>query len=276
MTGAKVKEKIRDAILLFVLMAFIITGALFSVRRIHFEESISSVMPVEKTNKLLVEVLDSAKFLDRIVFHIFNSDTSRPDPDILVSAANSLTDSIRDQFMPRFIVKIDGKQRLSLQDELFGVFYNNLPLYLSEKDYQRLDSLIRSDNMDQVLKEHLKLLNSPAGSMVSRYLFKDPFGLASGQFDRLKALQLDNNLTLYRNYLVTRDKSGLLFFVTPSDAGNTGENALFIDRLDKIISTLESQYDHNIGINYVGSLPVATANAQQIKKDVRLTVTIAL
>ncbi len=269
-------KNLRSALLITVLMLFIAGGLIFSINKIHFEESISSILPANQNNEVLVEVLDSAKFFDRIVFLISHSDTNLIDPDMLVSAANALTDSINENFIPQFVLKIEGKGDAFSQDIFFDAFYKHLPLYLDEEDYQNLDSIIQHGNFDLLIQEQLNVLNSPAGYMAAKIIFRDPFGIAIRQLNRLKDLQLDDNLTLYRDKLITKDKANLLLFITPADAKNTGKNADFIDHLDRIITGIENLYNENIEINYIGSLPVATANALRIKKDVRLTVTVAL
>jgi len=276
MAAGKVKRNFWNALFIVAFIFFIGGGILFSLKRIQFEESISSILPANKTNELFVEVLDSAKIFDRIVFHISVTDTTIYHPEFLVSAANALTDSIEKFFVPEFILKIEGKGNALSQDEIFGSFFNSLPLYLEKDDYSKLDSIIQYVDFDRLTEEYLKVLNSPAGYMAAKFIFRDPFGLVIKQVNRFKDLQLDDNLILYQNYLVTKDKKNLLLFVIPTDSKNTGKNTDFIYQLDHFISEIESEQSNNINIDYIGSLPVATANALRIKKDVRLTITIAL
>ncbi|MBN2523636.1 MAG: MMPL family transporter [Bacteroidales bacterium] len=270
------KRSFWNALFIVALLFFIGGGILFSLKRIQFEETISSILPANKTNELFVEVLDSAKIFDRIVFHISGTDTTICHPEILVSAANALTDSIEKFFIPEFLLKIEGKGTAFSQDEIFEGFVNSLPLYLEKDDYKKLDSLIQYADFDRLTEEFLKVLNSPAGYMAAKYIFRDPFGMAIKQVNRFKDLQLDDNLILYQNYLVTKDQKNLLLFVIPTDSKNTGKNTEFIYQLDHFISEIEAEHSYNVHIDYIGSLPIATVNALRIKKDVRLTITIAL
>lgn len=256
---------------------YIIIGLIIiiSTKKIHFEENISALLPANKENEFLHELLDSAAFFDRIIVHINLVDTTRNDPDILISVANDLSDSVEKKFIPSYITQIEGKADFLAQYKLLESFYKYLPLYLENSDYRRLDSMIANGNFDKMLQEYIKALNSPAGMIVSRFMFRDPFGLATRQISRLKALQVNENLIFYQSYLFTADKKNLLFFLNPNDVSNTSRDAEFVKQLNSIISSIKDKNHNLVSVEYLGSLPAAAANATQIKKDINLTVSIA-
>jgi len=163
-----------------------------------------------------------------------------------------------------------------LQLKLVDNFIRYLPFYMEDKDYRRMDSLIYTGDIGPILREHLKILNSPAGMMAARFIFQDPFGLATSQLVRLKELRLDKNLTVRGNFLITEDQKHVLFFVTPSDARDTGRNKEFIEQLDRIIDGISHTAESSVQIDYIGSLPIATANAERIRKDIQLTISMAV
>ncbi|MBN1599201.1 MAG: MMPL family transporter [Bacteroidales bacterium] len=262
--------------ILFLLSAFIAGSVFVGLKRIEFEESISGILPASEENELIAEVIDSATFFDKMIFHIYLQDSSVIDPDILADIANQLIDSINKKYIPEYIQSIEGQAGPSVQFKILDIFYNYLPIYLNEDDYVRLDSIINHLDFNAQMKEFLKILNSPAGMMAGRYIFRDPFGLSSSQLKRLKDLQVDQNLILYRNHLITQDKKHLLFFLTPGETHNTGKNALFIADLNDLISNIKTGKKQVVNIDYIGALPIATANALRIKKDIRLTVTLAV
>ncbi len=256
-----------------LLLAF---ASYFSFQKLHFEESISSVLPAGEENDFMVELLDSADFFDRIVVHIQSLDSTNERVSLLTRAAYDLADSIQLHFMPEFITAIEGRADPSLQLELMESFYSYLPFYLEDADYLRIDTLIEENQFDPLLRKHLMRLNSPAGMFLSRYVFRDPLSLAAGQMRRLEDLRIDENLVVRNNWLLTTDEQHLIFFLTPSDANNTGENHDFLTRLDRLITHIQEKYQGTVKISYIGSLPVAVANARQIKRDIQLTVSIAL
>jgi uncharacterized protein len=261
-----------------IIIFFVITGygIYYSLTRIQFTENITGILPVNKENKFLIELLDSAGIFDRIIFNLSLNDSVVSDPDMLVSVADDLTDSISRKFIPEYILKIEGKSDPFAQLKILEAFYKYLPLYLEEQDYKRIDTLISTGDFDTMFKEYLKVLNTPAGAITGRFIFRDPLSLVPRQLNRLRDLQVDNNLIFYRNYLFTSDKKHLLFFLTPVDAGNTGKNTLFIKQLDKAIEISGKVFDNKVKTEYIGSVPISVANAQQIKKDILLTASIAV
>jgi len=269
------KFNISKIFLLIIFYAIIGIGIVYSTREIHFEENLSSIIPANKDNEFLREILDSASFFDRMIFHVYLTDTTKNDPGTLVLAANDLTDSINQKYVPEYISKIEGKADIFMQYRLLQSFYKYMPLYIEDKDYHRLDSLIEYGNFDKMLKEYIIALNSPAGMMISKFIFRDPFGLATRQLSRLKSLQIDNSLIFYQNYLFTSDKNNLLFFLTPRDARNTSQDAEFVKKIDKTIASIKNNYHNSIRIEYLGTSPAAAANSTQIKQDIKLTISIA-
>ncbi len=265
----------RRIFLLLLLLLLISASIFYTVRNVQFEESIASILPADEDNKFLVELLDSASFFDRMVFHIYHSDSTLIKPEALIQIASMMADSIEEKFIPEYIKNIEGRIDPTMQLQLMENFFNYLPIYMEDSDYKYIDSLIKNGDMGHILQEHLRMLNSPAGMMASRYIFRDPFGLASAQMHRLKTLQLDKNLTVRGNFLITRDQKHVLFFVTPVDAKNTGLNESFVHHLDKIIDEIAAISRESVRIEYIGSLPIATANAKRIRKDIQLTVSLA-
>jgi 1-acyl-sn-glycerol-3-phosphate acyltransferase len=68
-----------------------------------------------------------------------------------------------------------------------------------------------------------------------------------------------------------------MIFITPVLSSNeTSKNTLFIRELNKTVKSVEASADHRIKISYFGSVAVAVSNAERLKKDIRLTLTITL
>ena len=264
--------------LIVVISIIIVTGLglYYSVSNLDFEENFTSIIPQDRTNGYLIDILDSAAFFDKMIVHVHIHDSLQPEPSILVKVAQQLSDSINVKFIPRYILSIEGKMQPGLHNKLFNTFSEYLPLYMEDDNYKRIDSLILSKNLSPLVVEQLKILNSPAGFAAAKYIFQDPIGLVSPQLKRLKTLQIEENITVYNNYLLSKDKRHLLLFLTPKDVSNTGENVKFIASFDKLISSIKDEYRLPVNIEYSGALPISVANSIQIKKDIRLTLTVAV
>src|ERR1700690_4476419 len=103
------KFNISKIFLLIIFYAIIGIGIVYSTRKIHFEENLSSIIPANKENEFLREILDSASFFDRMIVHVYFKDSTKNDPATLISVANDLTDSINQKLLPGYISKIEGR-----------------------------------------------------------------------------------------------------------------------------------------------------------------------
>ena len=156
-------------------------------------------------------------------------------------------------------------------------FYNNLPVFLNENDYHKIDSLILPESINNSLKKNYESLISPASFALKKFIKRDPVGISSIAFEKLKQLQFDDNFQLQDGYIFTKDNKHLIIFLNPVFATNkTDENTVFINKLDKIIHSIVSQNNNAISAEYFGGPAVAAGNAAQVKKDVILTVSISL
>ncbi len=267
------KHRISVLLLVFLLS---VAGVFYTIKNLKFEEKFTSILPKYEKSAFLTGILDNASFFNRVIIHVSSSDSTKAIPAELVNITDQLIDSINKEFVPKYIIGIDGKTRANMQDVLYQSFASNLPLYLTEADYQYLDSLIGADNYNHLVEEQIKIINSPAGIMAARYMFNDPLGVISKQLLRLKDLQIEDNLIVYRNYLLSKDKRHLIFFLLPNAENNGVENRAFIQKFEELTDSLEKISGSNIKIEYSGGMPIAVANEFRIKRDVQLTVNLAL
>src|SRR5690606_24419113 len=69
----------------------------------------------------------------------------------------------------------------------------------------------------------------------------------------------------------------ILLFISPTyPSSETSENAIFAEQLYSLNSKLNQEFNGKVSSEYFGGALVAVANAKQIKKDIQLTVGIAV
>ena len=124
--------------------------------------------------------------------------------------------------------------------ELFQTIQDHLPVFLSEKDYAAIDTLIAPEKIKSTLEQDVRLLSSPSGIALKSIITNDPVGISFIALKKLQQLQYDDNFELYDNYIVTKDNKHLLLFITPVyPADNTGKNILMFHSLDSVIDNSE-------------------------------------
>lgn len=262
-------KKHRPAFFILFFCSFLIAG--FFAFKVNFEEDISKILPKDKKIDKLNEVFQNSKFLDKLVVMVSMKDTTTEQPDSLVEFADHFVTEAQEKLSP-FISKVNARVDDNMVTDLFNTITDRLPIYLSEKDYKTVDSLITPERIKETLQQNLKTLTSPAGFALKSIISNDPVGISFIGLKKLQQLQYDENFELYDSYVMTKDHKNLLLFITPKYApNNTGKNALFLEGLDSIINKNSSTAYKNISTTYFGATAVSVGNAVQLRKDTMLT-----
>lgn len=258
---------------LFVTFGVIFLSALWFALQVTFEEDISKILPNDKKIEKLNAVFQNSKFMDKLAVTVSLKDTAAAaEPDSLVVYADALVENIEQKLTP-FISKINYKVDDDLALELFETVSDHLPVYLNEKDYTEIDSLITPARVKQSLEENFRTLTSPSGFALKSMISRDPVGITFLGLKKLQQLQYDENFELYDNYILTRDRKHLMLFITPKfPPNNTGKNALLLKGLDSFIDNNSSK----VTATYFGATAVSVGNALQLRKDSLLTQGITI
>lgn len=261
-----------------MLVALIMTAAAFLASRIRLEEDITRMISGGDARGVISQVVEQSKFLDKIIIAISSSDTTQPlTPDELIAMGDQLADSLQSSVFSPYVNGLTYKVSDTIVEALFNIVYENLPIFLEESDFFRLDSLIRPEQVQLALQNNLKTLLSPASFTMKKMIVRDPVGIGATALSRLSTFQNDENYTLYNGCVFSRDRKNLMMFLTPAfSSRETAQNTIFVRHLERIARTIVSQYENPPAITYFGSTLVAVGNAERLKRDIRLTLTITI
>ena len=247
---------------------------IFLASRITLEEDITRLIPSGERQELLKKVLAQTEFSDKIIVTI-SSTSAESKPAELTQYAQQFIDSVNIQ-LPEFVKDIQGKVPEEGIREIYDFVYDNLPLFLNEADYKSIESRLQKDSIQARLKENYKSLISPAGLVTKEFLFKDPLSITYLGLKKLEELQVGDDFELYNNFLITKDQKHLLLFLSPTlPASETDKNSLFLEKLETIQANLDQEFKEVKG-EFFGRVLYSVANANQIKKDIKITIGIAL
>jgi len=261
----------------FIFLILIIFGlSAYFVSKIGFEEDITGMLPSDKNIQRISEVSQNINFMDKIIVNFSLVDTSNSDPKMLIECADILYEEL-ENYQSDLIKNIDYKVSDQVMNEVYEVFFNNLPVFLEKKDYQKIDSLLEESSIRNSIKNNFKTLISPASMVMKQYVMKDPLHFTPIVLNRLNSFQIGDNYEIYNSRIFTKDRKNLSLFLTSEyPSGETQKNGELINLLDQSIDSLEVGYNHKIKIQYYGAAAVAVGNANRIKQDIKLTVSIAL
>lgn len=249
----------------------------FFALQVRFEENITQFFPDTKDSQNTIKVFDNLKIKDKIIIMLSSADTCHQvEPDSLIEAAGQLQQTLTEKAGGTLIKGIFAQVDQSLIGGATDFVYEHLPLFLTDTDYQRFDSLLTEKGIQATMQKNYTNLLSPAGIALRSYILRDPLGLGSEALKHLQDFQLEANYEIYDEHIFSKDGSTLLMFITPVfSTGSTGKN-------DELIKILEEELQHIQGespairAEYFGGPSVGVYNARQIKKDTILTFSLAL
>lgn len=246
----------------------------FIAAKLKLSENAQAILPQSKEGSELNEILENINLNDRIFFNIYFSDPSLNKQDELVAFARRLSDSLESSSGVDDIHLNVENQSVELVSHYV---LRNLPFLLNDEDYQYFDSLLYGNRLQTAFAKKYKSLLSPASVFIKNLIISDPAGLSLKVLESLKSFQVDEEITIDKGYLFTPDKKHLLFFLTPvASASETAKNLQLIHEIDGHILQIQSEFQDDIIAEYFGAPIVAAGNAKQIKRDIILTVSIAI
>ena len=156
----------------FLLLALFVGINGYFASKITLEEDVTKLIPTGEKQDVLREVLEHTEFSDKLIIAVSSEEK---DPEDLTQYANQLTDTLHSQ-IPGYFTKIQGKVPEAGVLEVYDFVYQNLPLFLNEKNYAEIENRLEVDSIKNRLEKSYKNLISPTGFVTKNFIFKD-FGI---------------------------------------------------------------------------------------------------
>lgn len=258
----------------FGLMAVLFfLGLSFGAFQLKLSEDARAILPHSEQADRLNDILEHINLSDRVFFNIYLKDSSETQQKELIKFAKQLSDSLASS-------KNIKEIRLNIEnqsiEQVSSYVLRNLPFLLEDSDYAYFDTIIEQGRFQSSFKKKYKSLLSPASVFLKKLVIEDPAGLSLKALERLRGFQIDQEISIDKGFLFTQDKKHLLFFLTPiASSSETAQNAKMVLEIENYIQDLEEQFEGRIVAEYFGAPVVAAGNAEQIKKDIILTVSMA-
>lgn len=265
----------RHKLLLYASLAFIITIMVYFAAQLKFEENVSSFFPDTQKNETFNKVFSDLKVKDKI-FVMLSSSNPTVENDTLMALAEKLKENLvekgGDKYINNILLRVDN----SLVREAQNIVYSHLPIFLSDSDYTRIDSLLTDSGIDAAMQRNYSNLLSPAGGVLKDYILRDPLSIGGNSLKRLQDFQLDSGFEYSDGYLFSKNSSTLLMILTPRFyIGSTGQNEKLIALIESEIAQIKQTHPQ-ADIQFYGGPTVSVYNARQIKSDSLFTSIIAL
>ncbi len=256
----------------FIILILIACGSLgFLASKIKLEEDITRFVPADKNSQSINSILDNLKSKDKLIVHA--SSQSANNIDELITRTDSVFNQISSKLDSNDYKDITYTLSDNRMQQVYDLFYNNLPLFLEEKDYDKISHLILKDSIEATIERDYATLLSPSGVVLGKYIQRDPLNFTPIALKKLQNIQLDENFETYNNHIVTKDHKHVLLFITPAHLPNdTKANNKLINVVDRACE----KFTHDkVLIESSGACEASAGTANQMKKDSIYTSTIA-
>lgn len=250
---------------------------IFFALKVKFIEDVYAIVPKDEKTEKLTEIFSNSKFADKLVIMVSLKDSTAARPGELVKYADIFAGELQQKGKP-FIKNIRYKIDEAFTYSLFESIQQHLPVFLTEADYARIDTLLQPAELARSMSRASSILGVPAANPIKNVVLNDPSGISFLALKKLQQLQYEDNFTLHDNHFVTKDKKTLLVFITPLfGAGNTGKNQQLFQLIDRTADSLRRGRFADINTWYFGGAVVSQNNAAQLRKDTLLTqgITVA-
>ena len=161
-------------------LSFVVVTLLLvmSVLRLNYKEDIADFLPVDSEHHNALKVYQDISGANKI-FAVFQyRDTTKADLEMMVGSIDAFVEDIQRSDTAHIISNVMSQVDLEKLSEVTDFVYNNIPYFLTEKDYARMDSVLNApDYMSGQLQQDKQMLMFPAGGMLSDNIQRDPLNL---------------------------------------------------------------------------------------------------
>ena len=260
-------------------LSFVVVTLLLvvSVLRLSYKEDISDFLPVDSQHHNALKIYQDISGANKI-FAVFQyRDTTKTDPEMMVTSVDAFVETIQRADTAHRVANVMSQIDLEKLSAVTDFVYNNIPYFLTEKDYARMDSLLETtDYIHRQLQQDKQMLLFPAGGLLSDNIQRDPLNLFTPVVQKLQRADTSLKFELYDGHIFSPDmQKAFVIIGSPYGASETENNAKLISLLQTCSKKVMAHH-RNLDIHIIGGPVIAVGNASQIKSDSILSVTIAV
>jgi hypothetical protein len=167
--------------LLFGLLTVLIFLLVFAAFRINFKEDIAAFLPKGHDTDRINYAYQHIGSANKLLVSVSMADTTvMPDEELITDAVSCFVERLQqadstDVHFKKINYKVDQQQMLAV----FQFLVENMPYFLTESDYLRLDTLLTEDYVRLQFDNNKRMLMSPIGIGMKENIMADPLHLSA-------------------------------------------------------------------------------------------------
>lgn len=220
-----------------------------------YKEDISDFLPLSQSQQKAFEKYQNTSSASRIYVIFQISDSLRQ------SAIDRFCEILNERDTTQSINYMAADDPEMMQEAMNDI-YARIPYLLKTEDYVRIDSLLTMpDYISTQLENDKQLLILPTGGAMALQIQNDPLNLFLPVIERIKP--------------ATNSNQTMLLIDSPFGASETENNAQLVTMLQQVCDSVRSDFS-DLTIHMTGGPIIAVGNAQQIKKDSIISISVAV
>ncbi|MDR2382505.1 MAG: MMPL family transporter [Prevotellaceae bacterium] len=244
--------------------------------KINFAEDITQLLPSVGDKGVEKFVFANLKVKDK-VFILFSAKSEEVSPDDLIQACDDFTELLLEKDSAfNLISSIFYHVEEEVIQDGIAFLYENAPVFLDRSQYLQLDSLLEKAQIEHQMAENYNTVTSNAGIAFKEIITQDPIGLRNIFISQVGDFGLGGNYVLYNGHIFTSDTTVAVVFLAPNfKTLDSKLSTQFVEILQQSVKEYTAQ-NPDIEILYHGQPVLSVSNADRIKKDLLLTVSVSL
>ncbi len=263
----------KHTILLRAILISLILLCIVAISRISFVEDISSFLPQSKENERIQYASLHIGASNKLMVTV-SSDSA--DEYAIIDAIETFVATLQERDTAQRIHSLFYMVDQEQITEVGRFVIQNMPLYMTGKDYEKLSERLSYDSIVAQLNKDKQILLSPMGGFVKNFITCDPLGIAT---PILTSLNQSNATTSYENidgYIFDKTgKEALVSVASKFPVSETSENAKLIADIDSAIAITMTAHP-NVKLSCIGASVISIGNSRQIKTDSIVSTAVAL
>lgn len=243
----------------------------------NYKEDISDFLPLDNKYQKALRVYQNMANADCVLAILQCEDTASVDPDYLVEAIECYSGHLETQLEPDVMEGVVAQVDIEKYSETAEFAYQHIPYFLTDDDYQRLDTLLSDESYVQTqIRNAKQTLMLPVSGLLSEHIRRDPLNIFTPVVSQLQPSATTVNYELYDGYIFSSDlKRAIVSIKSPYGSSETEKNAEFLSVLEDVGRQTRCEFQ-DVQIRYIGAPVIAVGNSQQIKYDSLISIAIAV
>lgn len=254
----------------FIALLGLVICLIFSL---NFSEDINDFLPLNSSEQQAMEVYQNVSGANRL-FILFSNNN---DADKTVEAIDYFVEQLQQRDAQGWCKELTAQMDMGKIQEVTEFVYDNIPYFLTEADYERMENLLESPTYtDEQLRRNLEMLMFPTGGMMTHNISRDPLSLFTPILSKLQNSNQQMVFEMYDGYIFTPDMSrAIVMLNSPFGGSETENNSKLLGIINDAIEQMEGEFE-GVEAHAVGGPDIAVGNAKRIKTDSIIAIALSV